>query len=916
MAQDILSYSITSNAGMCTKNRAFDFEVKTTNRRSTTVRKRIILDCIRAALVYNERRSQYIMGYLNSYYPTLDVPVSEGGFVNFQQRQQTLAWDHKRVMRYLNNETRVPTYLEGGQVDMGGILTAVHPDLVFCDDQHQAIELVRLEIGKPYLTNGGKKNEHIKNLKLLPLILYGRQLPEYECNGKMLKYQHITASVYYLEKNTDINNGIAGQNFDPDFFASGGNVVSIVDNYVGTPTEIDTIVKETVDVYNKGIEPSAMREEDCQKCPNYDICQYQMAPVVLQEELGIVKNIKDVHLTPAQQATVEITEGIWVINAGAGSGKTFTIVMRVINLLNNGVLPSEIFMCTFTNAAAKEMRERIHLAYEAFGTVPNLDIEEIVICTFNAFGDLVIGDTFPYLKFTKKPKVIDNVEKFSIIADLMNQNPIPEWTGDSFLHFDSTKKNAKGALQIVSDIFEIVKSLNKPITSITPGDVSAATMDCDIPTSAVAAVINMYPKFDAQLKARNLIEYIDQDVMPFQIFDMIPDYLQNRFQFKHLIVDEFQDSNPRQVELLVHLMDDIPTFKSLMVVGDDSQAIYGFRGGEPDVIINLENYLGREVQHINLVENHRSTPQIINFANGINALNQNRVDKDLVATRDDGKPVTAQWFYTKDDEYKFILNGVKDHLADGVRPEAIAVIAYTKAELQALADMFSKNNIPTVMAAPERLMSNSRIRAILAFGRVLCDPNDTKDALICANALVGGMVMELPKQRIQQLMDNIMTRVTTILNAASLQAKKEGFMAYIDAIAMDDETVENFKEGLANKDFGEILKYCADFALYGGDVEYRRVNNYPGVVLTTAHSSKGLEWPVVYNTLSRYQSGSKVYEETRRLVFVSATRARDELYISGVAASYGKTYKNRIFNKYLQECVELLGGNFDPHYAK
>ncbi len=212
-------------------------------------------------------------------------------------------------------------------------------------------------------------------------------------------------------------------------------------------------------------------------------------------------------------------------------------------------------------------------------------------------------------------------------------------------------------------------------------------------------------------------------------------------------------------------------------------------------------------------------------------------------------------------------------------------------------------------------MTNSRIRAILAFGRVLIDPKNTKDALICANAMVGGMVMELPNNRIQQLVDNVILRAETIIAASSLQAKKEGFISFIDAIAMDDETVENFKESLQNKDYGEILQYCADFALYGADVEYRRLNNYPGVVLSTAHSSKGLEWPVVYNTLSRYQTTAKVYEETRRLVFVSATRARDELYISGVYAAFGKTYEKRVYNRYLQECCDILGVGFNPVYA-
>ncbi|WP_292195353.1 ATP-dependent helicase [Butyrivibrio sp.] len=895
------SFSTVTNANLCHKNREFNFEVTDTNLPENYYRKALIMDCIKAALQWGERRSDAIMNYLNSRY-------DECGYKNFQQRQMNLAWDHKRVMRYLNNETRTPVFLEGGQVQLGDQMFKVHPDACFIDESdpnNRKIELVRYQLGRPYLTNKGKKNATIRDLKLFSMIMYGRQLG----------FQEITASIYYLQKTTDVSNGMAGQNFDPDFFEGGGNIVSMTDQYTGVANNLDQQVEDALAKLSDGIDASAMREEDCKKCPKYDICQYTMPPVKLIEEEKSVKDISHLQLTKDQQAAVNVTQGIWRINAGAGAGKTMVVSLRTSQLLNQGVKPEEILMITFTNAGAKEMYERIQLCHEKFGVDKTLDLSQMTICTFNSFGDLVIGDNYAYLGFTKKPKIIDDVERFSIIARILNAHPIAEWTGESFLHFNSTQKNAKGALAITGDIFRIIKQSGKDPATVTPGDVSAATYNCDVPSTAVQAVINLYPIFDAELKKNNLIEYIDQEVLPFKIFNEIdPDYLQNRFAFKHIIVDEFQDSNEGQIEL-IKILRKLPTFQSLMVVGDDSQAIFGFRDTSPEYIIHFDEKMGEPVNDIYLVENHRSTPQIIDFANKINALNTERVEKDLVATRPSGKPVSIQCFYSKEDEYKFIVEGIKDHLAAGVKPESIAVIAYTKSELQALADILTKEKIPSVMAAPEKLMTNSRIRAILAFGRVLCDIKNTKDALICANAMVGGMIMELPNDRIQQLVDNVILRAETIINASSLQAKKEGFISFIDAIAMDDETVENFKESLANKDYGEILQYCADFALYGADVEYRRLNNYPGVVLSTAHSSKGLEWPVVYNTLSRYQTNSKVYEETRRLVFVSATRARDELYISGVYAAFGKTYETRIYNQYLKECCEVLGVGFEPVYA-
>lgn len=898
---EVWSFSTVSKSNMCKKNRAFEFETKDTNLPENYYRKQIIIACIRAALIWNERRSDAIMKYLNERY-------DECGFQNFQQRQMNLAWDHKRIMRYLNNEVRVPTILEGGEVDVMGKVFKVRPDMCFIDDKSKSIELVRIQLGKPYLTQSGKKNAAIRDLKLFSMIVYGRQLG----------YQRITASIYYLQKSTDIMSGLAGQNFDPDFFeGGGGNIISMVDMYAGHPTSLDKDIEEAMQELDAGVEASEMREEDCKRCPKYDICQYTMPPVKLITEEISVKDISKLHLTQSQLQAINVTNGIWRINAGAGAGKTMVVAMRVIALLNSGVKPEEIFMSTFTKAGAKEMFERIQLCYEQYGQIKGLDLSLMTIVTFNSFGDKIIQDNYPYLNFTKKPKLIDDVDRYSIIARLLNAHPINEWTGESFLYFNAKPKNkekgVKGALIIVGDIFRLIKSSGKDVSQITPSDVSGACYNCDVPTSAIQAVINLYPLYDAELKSHNLIEYADQEMMPFKVFELIPDYLQSRFVFKHIIIDEFQDSNIGQIELIKHLRR-LPTFQSLMVVGDDSQAIFGFRKTSPEYIINFADYMGEPVNDIFLVENHRSTPQIIDFANKINSLNKEKVEKDLIATRPSGAPVTVNCYHSKEEEVKFIVESIKDKLAAGVKPEAIAVLAYTKAELQVLADAFTKAQIPSVMAAPERLLSNSRIRAILAFARVLVDPNDTKDALICANAMVGGMIMDLPTAKIQQLLDNILLRAKTILEAKSLQAKKEGFISYIDAIAMDDETVENFKEALTNKDFGEILQYCADFALYGDEVEYRRVNNYPGVVLATAHSSKGLEWPIVYSTLSRYQNSTKIYEETRRLVFVSSTRARDELHISGVYAAFGKDYKSRQYNKYLEECCDIVGVGFAPAY--
>ncbi len=883
------------NASFCNRNRGFNVESKNTTPNKNAIRKNIILDTIWNALTYNEKHSTAIMDYMNSRY-------DEVGYTNVAQRQIRLAYDQRNVMRYISCELRKPTKLLGGQVDVGGKQVKVHPDLAFIDDKASSITLVHFGIGRPIMTQSGKHDTYIRDIQLYAMVLYGRQLG----------YKNVIASFYYLQKETDRTNSRAAANYyDPDFFGSGSNIVSLSDT-LGARAELDAQVSDSVKIYSTGVPADKIAEDDCKLCPNYDLCQYTMPPIKLVNEQGpIAKDFSSLILTHDQQTVVNINTGLWRVNAGAGAGKTMCAVLNVVNLLLSGVPASHICMITFTNAGAAEMYRRVK---DYLTSIKRNDIiaDDMVITTFNSFGNTIVNDNYKLLQFSKKPKLIDDVERFSIIAKILNANPIPEWNGESFLNFTSSQRYTRGALQIMSDVFSIMREDKvtnaAEIWSLLPGaDVAGITQPI------LTKIVAMYDIYAKQMMAENLIEYSDQENMPFDVFNLDPNYLPTKYPFEHVIVDEFQDSNEKQIEL-IKILRHLPSNKSLMVVGDDSQAIFGFRKTSPEFIINFQNYIGEPVQDVYLVENHRSTPQIIDFANKINALNKNKVDKDLVATRASGAPVIVNGFMSKPDEYKYISDGIKRHVDAGMAPENIAFIAYSKTELAKLADLLTKMNIPSMICAPEVEMDNSRIRAILNFATLLQDRSNSRAALICANALVGGMIMDLPEAKIKVLTDNMIARADQIDKAGSLVGKKEGFISFIDSIGMDDEVVESFKDGLSNKDYGEILQYCTDFLQYGEKVEFRRLSDYPGVVLTTAHSSKGLEWPVVYNSISKYQNNStKISEETRRLLFVSCTRARDELYVTGqYAVSSAKDFKNRQLNEYLKEAYAAAGQVYNP----
>ena len=329
----------------------------------------------------------------------------------------------------------------------------------------------------------------------------------------------------------------------------------------------------------------------------------------------------------------------------------------------------------------------------------------------------------------------------------------------------------------------------------------------------------------------------------------------------------------------------------------------------------MDEYLGKEIRDINLLENWRSTRQILEFGENIIAKNGNdQVDKELYPMRGNGAPVVVQGAYSKKEEIEFIVRGIKAHIANGVNPKNIAVLCYTKNELRDIADALTKEKIPSFFGAPEPVMENSRIVAILAFARLCIDQSATKDALICANALLGGTALDLPMNELQSKMDEI-TAYAAEISAKQPGEQKKMFLDFIEKIQCDDEVIENFKDGLQYKDYDEIIEYCRAFELYGAGVEFTRIREYPGVCLVTAHSSKGREWPIVYMSVTKYQKSERMarkdVQEARRLLYVSATRARDELYVTGLFGT-GSEKKGRVLNQFIAEAYGAAEEDYDP----
>ena len=331
--------------------------------------------------------------------------------------------------------------------------------------------------------------------------------------------------------------------------------------------------------------------------------------------------------------------------------------------------------------------------------------------------------------------------------------------------------------------------------------------------------------------------------------------------------------------------------------------------------------MGEEGEDFFLLENHRSTPEIIELANKINAINIDKIDKDLIATRANGVKPVVEGFFNKEAEYEYITNKIVEKVNSGTRAEDIAFIASNKYELLDMGSCLTQAGVPWVMLNPEPMLENSKVIAAIALAKAINNPEDTESMLVYLNALFSNELLQKDDEEINTLLAGLQKEIKD-MSLVSDSERKSAYHTLLSSIDDDDELFQAFLEKLKyKKDFTQELKYILDFELYGGNVTYKRCKDYPGVVLTTAHSSKGLEWPIVFNSLSKYHGkelglfNSKAnrpkFEEKRRLLFVSLTRARDELYITGQYVAYGPK-DDRTYNVYLKEVMESLGHAYNP----
>jgi DNA helicase-2/ATP-dependent DNA helicase PcrA len=616
-------------------------------------------------------------------------------------------------------------------------------------------------------------------------------------------------------------------------------------------------------------------------------------------------------LNPAQREAVEHPGGPLLVLAGAGSGKTRVLTARIAHLITTlRIAPQRIFAVTFTNKAAGEMRTRIALLLGA-------DPRGLWIGTFHSLSARLLRREAPLLGFGPNFTIYDADDSEALVKRLIEARQL------------SPKAYPPRTVHAV-----ISSAKNRMLQPEELGGGAQA----DTPLVRVAA--DIYAALGPALKQANAMDFDDLLLYPLALFREHPErlaYWQDRFQ--HVLVDEFQDTNAAQYLLVKHLA---KRHGNLCVVGDDDQAIYGWRGADVRHMLTFQNdFPGTKL--VRLEQNYRSTQVILDAANGIIAENTARLGKTLFTEQKGGAPVTLLSSADERDEAEWLANEYSRRAADGdAGYEEMAILYRTNSQSRPLEEAFRFRGIPYRLIGAISFYERREVKDLLAYLRLIANPADDEAFLRVVNVPRRGIgdaslavlaraaarwqkpLLESARQAssisdlrpnvrdalagVAALLDRLREAVgqadpATALETVLATSGYEQYLAEEGAEGM--ERIENVRELVAGaaawaevqdpevlENIGSpVERYLTQAALITPVDEAR---DEPGVTLTTAHMAKGLEWPIVALAgledglfpLGRSTEQPGGVEEERRLCYVGLTRARERLYLSWARTRY------------------------------
>ncbi len=796
----------------------------------------------------------------------------------------------------------------------------IHFDVIFVS-KTMGIEGICYKGGKPWIKDKEIEQDLWLNLMLIALE---KLVPAGE-------HRMVRAGYYFMRERSD-KPGVA---WDFRNFFEGSNVVRLEEMYANTPEykATKTLDKDLVDAYKVQFEGTECSEEDCAKCKFNALCNGKVAPQEMQQKQQ--KRGKKVTPSDAQQAIIDWNNGILAVIAGAGAGKTECVsehvVSRILDYLKKDdatkVTNEEVkntlhkfLMTTFTNAGANEMKDRVLGKLASRGIFANP--EDIMIVTFNTFAFDICKQFYQELGFKRVPRVIDNIRFSRIAVNLLNETPV---RGLDYEHFNVDMPNCKGGLAILRTATEKVKTARIDMQASDAASQVKSLLHSYgrfITDDAFADdFVDFYNDLQKQMYEDGLMLFADQEPMALKVLGNHPNYLEEQ-GFERIIIDEAQDSNEIQMEF-IKLLSSTSCFKSMVVVGDDFQAIYSFRETSPEYLVKFDQMIGKSVTFQYLTDNYRSTPEILEVANKFIAANKEQLPKKLASAGENGRKPSVLGFYEKDEEYMWIVDRIKAKIDEGYLPEEIAILARTNPEIEKLGALLTQAGIPIVMKNPTPYLANLKVMGAMALRNAIFAPEITQNYFEYLSAKNPNLFEEMTDNEILDAVDEMKGIFSSLVNE-DLDKQRAVFHSYLDALRGNDEIYDAFLELVYdNEDFPSEIQYMSDFSKYGQDEKRRMEQSYQGVVLSTAHSSKGLEWPVVFVTISKWDTiechkrtasngVNKDLEESRRLLYVAMTRARKELYVTSLYTAFGNAKDGVTYNQFLKELYDIVGNVFMP----
>lgn len=642
------------------------------------------------------------------------------------------------------------------------------------------------------------------------------------------------------------------------------------------------------------------------------------------------------NLNKEQQEAVQTTQGPLLILAGAGSGKTKVLTTRIAYMIQHGVRPRNILAVTFTNKAAKEMKERI-------GKIIGEDtVKYMWVGTFHGICGRILRENIDkYNTSTGK-----HLDKNFTIYDDSDTNQIITRTIKK-LNLDDKVYQTKLVKSVISN------AKNKMQDAHT-----FATFARDFKSQKIASI---YEEYEKSLNNNNAIDFDDMLMLTVKLLEQNEEVRQQYYdRFQHIMVDEYQDTNLAQYKLVnmlyTNLSKDVPQERSLCVVGDVDQSIYSWRGADFTIIMNFQKDYPK-TKLIKLEQNYRSTAHILNAANAVIENNNERVDKVLYSNKGEGEKLSYYIADDEADEANYIVSNIK-RTAHG-NYNQFAILYRTNNQSRALEEACMATGVPYRIYGGTKFYDRAEVKTVICYLKLINNTDDSQSLRRVINIPKRGIgettlknLSDFANSRDISLFEAIKICEESDINAktqsklkdfanliykfqqakdsytlkefVTLVIEKSGYLAELQAKAVSDPEVQddinnlqelvNVAEEFIPEEEDNILGEFLQQVALVSDLD-SMVDEANNVTMMTLHAAKGLEFPIVFiagmdegifPSQRTLQVPSEV-EEERRLMYVGITRAEEKLYL--VSAKRRQTWgEYRYYNpsRFIEEIPHNL----------